>query len=77
MTIKMPEKLESDVKVQAKARGVSVSAYVCEVLSRNITPVSTRPHASNPVKAVYGRHAEYGPIHPEHEIYPKGGRTST
>ena len=76
MTIKMPEKLEQDLKAQAKARGVSVSAYVCEVLSRNITPVSTRSTVSKPVKAVYGRHTEYGPIHGEHEIYPKPGKTS-
>ena len=76
MTIKMPEKLENDLKVQAKARGVSVSAYVCDVLTRNITPVSTRSTVSKPVKAVYGRHTEYGPIHAEHEIYPKSGKTS-
>jgi hypothetical protein len=76
MTIKMPEKLEKDLKAQAKARGISVSAFVCEVLSRNVTPISSRPHASKPVKAVYGRHTEYGPTHPEHEIYPKPGKTS-
>jgi hypothetical protein len=73
MTIKMPAKLEEDLKIQAKARGVSVSEYVCKLLRENVKPV-----ASKPVKAVYGRHAEYGPIHPEDEIYPKpksGGRS--
>jgi plasmid stability protein len=51
MTIELPEKLATALKVQANAHGVSPEGYVCEVLEREL---AAEAGASNRAPALTG-----------------------
>jgi plasmid stability protein len=68
MVIELPEKLESALKVQANAHGVSAAGYVREVLERDLAP-SLESHPSGaPFKTGRGLFAKYGPAPSAEEI---------
>jgi hypothetical protein len=43
MMIELPERLESALKVQANAHGISPAGYVCEVLERDLASALEGP----------------------------------
>jgi plasmid stability protein len=60
MMIKLPEKLEAALKIQANAHGVSPAGYVCEVLERDLaSPVGSQSSGA-PFKTGPGMFAKYG-----------------
>ena len=64
MILELPEALETAVKRQANARGVSPAGYVRELLERELEP--QRPPV--PLKSCYGILAKYGPAPSAEEI---------
>jgi len=68
MTVEIPEQLESAVKQQANARGLSPDTYIREVLQRELEA----SHGANPpvipFKDSFGILAKYGPAPSAEEI---------
>ena len=68
MTIELPEQLETAVKVQANARGISPDVYVREVLERDLETALGTELSGVPFKDGYGMLAKYGPAPSAEEI---------
>jgi hypothetical protein len=67
MILDLPENLETALKVQANARGVSPAGYVFEVLQRELD--ATVPNtAAAPFTSGYGTFAKFGPAPSAEEI---------
>lgn len=68
MIIELPEKLESALKVQANAHGVSAAGYVRVILERDlVSSLETQP-PDTPFKTGRGALAKYGPAPSAAEI---------
>jgi plasmid stability protein len=68
MMIKLPQKLEVTLKVQANAHGVSPESYVCEVLERDLASALEGQSSGAPFKTGRGMFAKYGQAPSAEEI---------
>ncbi len=68
MTIELPDNLEAALKAQANARGVSLSGYVCDVLSRDLASSLQNQSSGTPFKTGRGTFAKYGSAPSTEEI---------
>jgi len=68
MMIELPEKLETALKVQASARGVSAAGYVCEILERDLASTLADQSSDTPLKTGRGMFAKYGQAPSAEEI---------
>jgi plasmid stability protein len=59
MTVEIPEQLESALKKQANARGISADHYIREVLQQKIETVQ-ESESKAPLKTGHGMWAKYG-----------------
>jgi hypothetical protein len=59
MVIEIPEELETPLKVQADAHGVSPAGYVREILARELAPMLERESSAPPFKPGLGMWAKY------------------
>ncbi len=66
--MEIPEQLESALKSQANARGVSPAMYVREVLERELEATTATSHPVVPFKNSRGILAKYGPAPSAEEI---------
>lgn len=60
MTIELPAELESALKAQANAHGVSVASYVREVVERDLAPTIQIQFSGVPFETGRGMFAKYG-----------------
>lgn len=67
MVIELPEKLETALKVQANARGLSPAVYVREVLKRDLEKPQ-EAESNPPFKTGFGMLAKYGRAPSDDEI---------
>jgi plasmid stability protein len=68
MIVELPENLESALKAQANARGVSVAGYVVEILERNLAASVDAPPLKAPFKTGRGILARHGQAPSAEEI---------
>jgi hypothetical protein len=68
MILELPEELETAIKAQATARGVSPSGYVLEVLVRALAPLSQASIAPGALRTGRGLLAKYGSAPSSEEI---------
>jgi hypothetical protein len=68
MTIELPDNLEAALKAQANARGISLSGYVYDVLSRDLASSLQNQSSSTPFKTGRGAFAKYGSAPSTEEI---------
>ena len=69
MVIELPEELEFILTARAKILGVSPSAYISEVLEKEIAAeTNAKPGKLKPFKSSRGLLAEYGPAPSAEEI---------
>jgi hypothetical protein len=60
MVIEIPQELETALKVQANAHGVSPAGFVHEVLARELAPILDSHSSALPFKSGLGMWAKYG-----------------
>ncbi|HWE85481.1 MAG TPA: hypothetical protein VG267_11085 [Terracidiphilus sp.] len=68
MTIELPAQLESALKAQAAARGLSVDVFVRRVVERQLAADEREPSDGAPFKTDRGVLAGYGPAPSAEEI---------
>ncbi len=68
MTIHLPEELESALKAQANAHGLSAESYVREVLERELASSGEVQYSRAPFKTGRGTFAKYGQAPSAEEI---------
>jgi hypothetical protein len=68
MIVEVPDKLETALKAQANARGVSAAGYVIEILERNLAPSLEAQPSIAPFKTGRGLLAQYGQAPSAEEI---------
>jgi plasmid stability protein len=68
MMIELPEKLETALKAQANAHGVSAAGYIREVLERDLASSLEAQSAGAPFKTGRGMFAKYGQAPSAEEI---------
>lgn len=68
LTIQLPEKLETALKEQANAHGVSPAGYVRDILERELASSLENQPSGPPFKTSFGILAEFGPAPSAEEI---------
>jgi plasmid stability protein len=68
MIIELPEELETALKIQANAHGVSAAGYVRVILERDLASSLQTRSPGTPFKTGRGTLAKYGPAPSAEEI---------
>jgi hypothetical protein len=68
MVIELPAELEAGLKAQALSRGVTVDAYVRDVVERDLREAQENASLRQPLKSGWGMCADLGPAPSAEEI---------
>ena len=68
MLIELPEKLETALKAQANAHGISAAGYVRVILERDLASSLDAQSTNTPFKTGYGMLSKFGKAPSETEI---------
>lgn len=68
MLVELPEEIEASVKAQALSRGLSVEAYLRDVVERDLRLAVERASFHRPLKSGWGLCEDLGPAPSAEEI---------
>lgn len=68
LTIDLPDNLETALKAQARAKGISAAGLARQVLEQALIPTTGEATPDRPFETGYGMWAKYGPAPSAEEI---------